>query len=555
VVGSLLWACSPSQETAGGVGGSTSANGSAPALGGGSQASGGRGGNAGTGGLGAPLGGSPGGTAGGGGPAAGGNAEQAAGGAPIARECENQTPELSVKFLTVSTVTALGELFATDTADKTGPTDFGARYGTSPEIVPVADGGGLAVLLQDQTPGNAAHVVHLVPSEGTFRLDAAYEVESLGKIMGFTLDEMGNYYVATGVDEDAEVDAIYPPNAIHRPNIVRVVKFDRSGCVLMESDVDMARGAADAKSEILVNPMVAGSSRLAYGAGQLALVHSHNTEPDPALDGTRHQKAITTHIAADSGEVTRTSSLWVSHSFDQRLFFDGTGLVELHLGDAYPRGVVVGRYLGNDKGVGRELFHMKGALGDNKTFTRLGGIVPTVDPDFGYFVLFATERSTISEGEGEIFGTRDLALVRVRKDFAEVNGSSVDDGPDTTEFAVNSSGQDVVNHLKWLTALGENRHVDRPRIAALPGGEAIALWEEWSVSGNRSTFEGTFALRLDAKGAVLSGPSALAEKHHISRGDDVVTLGGRALYVGGSQDGLELNFVAADLSYERIVVP
>lgn len=492
--------------------------------------------------------------AGGDGPAAGGS-EAGAGGAPVARECENNAPALSVALVSATTVSELGVLFATEMADNSGPTSWASRYGKTPEIVAVPDGEALAVLLQDQMSSELAHLVHLAPSGSGFALDAAYEVESLGRIMGLALDEKGNYFVATGVDEDEEVDATYPPNDIHRKDIVRVVKFDRSGCVLMESDVDMARGTADAESEIIVNPMVAGSSRLAYGAGQLALVHSHNTEPDPDLDGTRHQKAITTHIDAETGQVTRASTLWVSHSFDQRAFFDGTGLLELHLGDAYPRTVALGRYLGAGKGVARDLFHIKGPVGDNNTFTRLGGIAQVPDPEFGYLVVFATERTSGFDGDAEIQGTRDLALVRVRAELAEVSGSVIDTGDGTSEFSVNSANKDLTNHVRWLTSLAEDRHVERPRIVSLAGEGAIVLWEEWTVSGNRSTFEGTFALRLDTAGTVTTGPLQLSGFGHISRGDDAVTLGGRALYVGGSSAGLELNFIAPDLTAETVVVP
>lgn len=454
-----------------------------------------------------------------------------------------------------ATVSELGSLFATDTQDNSGPTDWAAQYGKAPEIVPIPDGTAFAVLLQDQASSDAAYVVHMAPSGEGYALDAAYEVESLGRIMGLALDEDGNYFVATGVNEDEAVNETYPPNKIHRPDIVRVVKFDRAGCVLMESDVDMARGAADDEAEILVNPMVAGSARLAYGAGQLALVHSHNTEPDAALDGARHQKAITTHIDAVTGEVTRASTSWVSHSFDQRAFYDGEGFVELHLGDAYPRSISLGRYFGDERGTSHDIFRIKGALGDNNTFTRLGGIVQVADPEFGYLVLFSTERAATFDGDSLIRGTRDLALVRVRANLVAVDGSIVDQGEGMSEFSVSSADEDVVNHLRWLTDLGEDRHVERPRLVAVEDGTVIALWEEWSVSGNRSEFEGTFALRLDDAGEILQGPALLSEIHHIARGDDAVPLDGRALFVGGSSAGLELHFVAPDLTYSRLVVP
>ena len=546
--------CSPASDPSGegASGGSVGAVGGAPGpQSGGALASGGSGTGAGP----AATGASGGALTGGAGPGgnSSGGVQTGAGGAPAPRDCENDSPALSVRLLETKRVSELGSLFSNQ-EDSVGPRTWQARYGKAPEIVPVADGDGLAVLLQDQSSGAAAHVVHLAPSEVGYAVDAVYEVESLGRIMGLALDEDGNYFVATGVDEDDDVDATYPPNDIPRPDIVRLVKFDRSGCVLRETDVDMARREADPEAEIIVNPMVAGSSRLAYGAGHLLLVHSHNTEPDENIGGTRHQKAIATHFDAETGAVTRASTMWVSHSFDQRALFDGTGFVELHLGDAYPRTLTVGRYPASGRGVTRDLFHIKGPEGDNNTFTRLGGIAQVDDPEFGYLVLFSTERSAGFEGDEEIRGTRDLALVRVRSDLEEVEGSVIDRGPQTTEFAVVSSAKEQTNHVRWLTDLGENRHVERPRIVAAGGG-AIALWEEWSMSGMMSRFEGVYALSLGADGEVADGPEQLPGAQHISRGDDAISVGGRALYVSGSAEGLVLHFVASDLSLEQLTIP
>jgi hypothetical protein len=370
--------------------------------------------------------------------------------------------------------------------------------------------------------------------------------------MGLSKDDSGNYYVATGVDEGSVVNAEYPPNDIHRPNIVRVVKFDIHGCVLMESDVDMARAAKDNGSEIIVNPMTAASSRLVWGGDRLLLVHGHNTEPDANLGGTRHQKAVATHINALDGTVTRTSTMWVSHSFDQRALYDGTGFVEAHLGDAFPRYVALGHY-NDDGGDGSyAAYYIKGNTGANNTYTRLGGVVPISDATYGYLVLFATER-TNSTGGGMIEGTRDLALVRVEKNFvSQSTSASIVEESGTSTQDVTSGGEARTNHVHWLTDLGAQTHAERPRIAALGDGNHIVLFERWTSDGN--TFDGTFGLRIDSAGTVQQGPSEIPGEHHISRGDDIVTLGGRAVYVTGGDGALYLNLVGADLSATRVTL-
>lgn len=541
-------ACSGSEADGGtgGVGGGPAASGgSAGPSGGQSNASGGTG----TGGAGSGTGGEPG---TGGSPATGGS-----GGTP--GPCDNLAPALTVTRLPTTAVSELGRPFDPDEQDDSGPDSWEARYGKTPEIVAVTDGDGLAILYQDQDSETSAFVVHVSPSEASYVIDAAFEVESLGRIMGLTLDDAGNYYVATGVDEDEMVDATYPPNGVHRPDIVRVVKFDGSGCVTMESDVDMERGLFAEESgddvEIIVNPMVAATSRLAYGNDRLVLVHGHNTEPDPELDGTRHQKAITTHLDAQSGSVTRASTIWASHSFDQRALYDGVGFMELHLGDAYPRSIALGRYFDGESDGDHDLFAIKGEIGENRTFTRLGGIVPTSDATYGYLALFSTERTNSVTDDEEVQGTRDLALVRVRTDFATTSGSVIEEGGSTSTLAVTSGEAAVTNSLHWLTALGEGRHVERPHIVALSGTEFVLLWEEWIAGGSGDTYEGTFAMAVSASGEPLVPAAEVPGDHHLPRGDDAVRLGTRAVYVTGSPAGLHLNLVAADLTAERITLP
>lgn len=477
------------------------------------------------------------------------------GGAQVSA-CENTSPVLSVELLAETSIANLGAPFDTNARDLQGPLDWGPQYGKSPEIIPWSSGETLDVLFQDQESDEFAYLVHIAEVGQAYEVTRSYRIGSLGRVMGLTRDSGGSYYVATGVDEDEMVDAVYPPNGVHRPDIVRIVKFNESGCVLMESDVDIARGEADSDSDIIVNPMVAASSRLVWGGDRLLLVHGNNTEPDPELDGTRHQKAMSTHLNALDGSVTRTATMWASHSFDQRALFDGTGFVELHLGDAYPRYVALGHY--NDAGGdgAYAAYKIKGETGANNTFTRLGGVVQSSDPTYGYMALFATERSAEVSSE-LVGGTRDVALVRIQSNFMSqgTNSLIVEESDAVSAQTVSSAGESETNYLRWLTDLGSNMHAERPRITALGGDAYVVLYEQWSVSGEEDNYEGTFALALDGAGTVTGEPTEVPGEHHIGRGDDIATLGGRAVYVTGGSDALYLNLVAADLSSERITLP
>lgn len=467
--------------------------------------------------------------------------------------CNTTEVELSVTRLATTRIADLGVPFDFDEQDLVGPEDWASQYGRAPQIVPHSSGSQLDILFQDQASGEYAYVVRVRPSSAGYMVDAAFRVESLGKIMGLTKDPEGNYYVASCVDEEARIDASYPPNGVFRSSVVRVVKFGEDGCVSMESDVDVERGRTDTNAEIIVNPMVASTSRLVWGGGRLLLIHGNNTEPDPQIDGARHQKAIATHIDAADGHVLRTSTMWVSHSFDQRALFDGQAFVELHLGDAYPRSVTIGRYFDGIGAGGHTVFAIKGDEGANNTFTRLGSILKGADEEFPYLTLFSTERTTTADGDALVQGTRDLAFVRVQSDFQKQPEQAVivEQTGNVSVQEVTSAGASVTNRVHWLTELEEGAHAERPRMAALPSGDIIVLFEKYTGP----EYVGTYALRIDERGSALAGPTELPGKHHLSRGDDIVAVEDRVVFVTGGGGALHINWVAADLTAERTTLP
>jgi hypothetical protein len=474
---------------------------------------------------------------------------------------------LKVARVDTTTVAMLGKPFDTD-GDSTNPWSFETNYGKSPEIVALPDGDNLDVLFQDHSADPArnamdpnknakkAFVLRLEKGASGYATTRAYAVDQLAHIMGFAKDENGNYFVATGVDEDADLTPDNPAPGMHRPGIAKLIKFGPNGCKLLEIDVDNERAKADPKSEPVINPMVAATSRLAYHAGRLALLHGINIDYDPNVMA-RHQKAMTTHFDAMTGAATLTSSMWVSHSFDQRLFWDGTGFVELHLGDAYPRSIALGRFNdGKDGTNSYELFKEKGDTGDNNTFTRLGGIAQIAAGDLGYLVVFTTERGT--ETANLLNGTRDLAFLRVSRDFSKMDdkGNAYVDG--TAMQMVTSGGDAATNKLTWLTDYAaESAQADRPRVAAVGGDQFVVLWERWTGTGDRAaTFSGLWGLVLGGDGMVKVMPKQLGMQH-LSRGDDVVPLGSQALFVSGNTASkkLALNLVSADLTLTTVDIP
>lgn len=420
------------------------------------------------------------------------------------------------------------------------PQSWSARYGKTPEIIAASSGAELDVLAQDYddaTPHTAV-LLHIAPTAQGYEVTAVdTDLPMLDRVMGLGVDDAGNRYYATGVDEAASVDSEYPPLDTWRSDIVRVVKIDPAGEVVFDIDLDVARHDFNAGAEPIINPMTYATARLAVGGGEIALLHGINTDPDWTIGGVRHQKALSTRLDAATGAVTRVSSIWVSHSFDQRLFYDGSGIIELHLGDAYPRQIAMGK---SHKSY--PLFDIKGPAGDNETYTRLGDMaVIENDPTYGYLAVFSTE-STAAVGE-TISGPRNLAIVRVSAADSSLDPSL----PDTLK--VNSAGKDRTNVLRWLTNhTGDSGlHVERPKLVGVGDDRFIALWEEWTTSG----FNGVYAMVIDGRGDELVPSTLITADHHLQRGDDAFYLDGEAGWITGtaSTGKLHLHLVDGALDY------
>lgn len=445
--------------------------------------------------------------------------------------------------------------FDANTTDLVGPASWAANYGKTPEIIVASNGVALDVLAQDYNPETpwTAVLLHIEPrSTGNdYRVSQALTAAPmLDRVMGLAVDDCGNRYYATGVDESSLVNATYPPPDVSRSNIVRVVKLDPAGNVLFNVDLDMARRAFAPQAEMIINPMVAATARLALGGNELALVHGINTAADPNIGGARHQKALSTRLSAD-GAILRTSSVWVSHSFDHRLLYDGEGMIEHHLGDAYPRYLVFGR-----NHISYPLFHIKGELGENLTATRLGDIaLIEADPTYRYLALFVSETSSVAGCifDGRINGPRNLAAVRVSRADNSIDPSL----PDT--LTVISADVQRTNRLRWLTAYSDasHLHAERPKLIAIGGDRYAVLWEEWLNTGEwTDTYHGVYGMVIDARGNTLRGARLLTSQHHLPRGDDAFLLNGRAAWMtgNGAERKLYIHFVDAALSYQCVTL-
>ena len=440
--------------------------------------------------------------------------------------------------------------FNADLNDLGGPSSWSTNYGKMPEIIVASNGTELDVLAQDynsETPWKAV-LLHISPNSTGYKVTQALtNIPMLDRVMGLASDASGNRYYATCVDESAIVSPTYPPLNTYRNNIVRVIKLNPAGEVQFNIDLDTARYGYNHGAEMIINPMVAATARLAVGGNEIALVHGINTAPDGNIGGARHQKALSTRLDATTGAITSTSSVWVSHSFDQRLLYDGKGIIENHLGDAYPRTLVFAR-----NNISYPLFYIKGDLGENNTRTRLGNIALIEnDQAYNYIALFATENSAATGST--INGPRNLAIVRVKGSDNSIDPSLPD------ALTVFSEGTQYTNRLRWLThySSSSNLHAERPKLIAIGGDQYIVLWEEWLNTGDNSdSFHGVYGMVIDDKGSILHAARLITGTHHLPRGDDAFLLDHRAAWMTGNavEQKLYIHFVDGSLNYEIVTL-
>ncbi|MEN0066578.1 MAG: hypothetical protein AAGA48_30865 [Myxococcota bacterium] len=492
--------------------------------------------------------------------------------------CRGEDPLESERWLdpsaAVATVADSVHAFDVNAFDLAGPS--GATYGKEPEIIVRSAEGALFVLAHDygddvRQPIGAT-LLRLDRTAETYIVTQVQRLANpvfLDRLVGFDRSPNGDLFIASAIDEDDIVDANYPANDQYRQGIVHVSQLSPEGEVVRQVDLDVARtgGPATGRVQQVINPMVAASGRLAYGDGHIAVTHGINTVPDPEIDNRRHQKKLTTVVDMTTGTVVRDSTTWVSHSFDHRLIFDGEAFVEMHLGDAFPRHVTVGRTpLGSDGRVqGYPVFGIKGGVGANVTRTRLGGLVALPDEGFSHLAVFVGERTVGTADVGgvrNVAGSRDVGMTRFVRGFTAQEGPHLDPSlPDTMTAA------EVTVSMRWLTdhdATEGRRHADRPHVVGLGADRYLVLWEEWDLGPTLSeeTFDGTFGMIIDSSGRSVV-PVARLSEDRLPRGDDAVAVrmpgalrkAGAWVTADFESGAMTVHVVDSDLQYETFEVP
>jgi len=251
------------------------------------------------------------------------------------------------------------------------------------------------------------------------------------------------------------------------------------------------------------------------------------------------------------------------------MLFDGQGFIEMHHGDAYPRHVAFARIgPGNSDGDSGEvpLFHIKGDTGDNVTRTQIGDVALLAGgTEYGYVAVFVAERSASTEDivpqQGRIAGTREVAFVRVRQDFADSGDDELNhidpSLPDTLD--VSSGGSARSNRLRWLTnydAEGTaSAVVERAKLVGVEGDNFIVMWERHELDTDGYVFAGTYAMTVNGNGETVTDATQISDSR-LPRGDDAFALEGGAAFLTGDNETreLHLHLVSEELETRVVVI-
>ena len=504
----------------------------------------------------------------------------------LSSQYETSTGFTTLSNWSSSTIARIGAVHDID-GDSLSPNSWMANYGTTPEIILQSTTDIILVAWRHQAnTGDAEKIIvsKIVSANNGYSISGHVTVESLGLLAGFSVDNSSNFYVLSAKSENLSDNL---SNIDHRSGIMTLQKFDSDTTRKYIVDVSL-EGKYNTP---IMSPMHAGTSRMVFGNGKLNVNFAGHTN---ISGGLRHQHSKQITFIADNGSVDSVYT-GPSHSFDQRVVFDGTDFIGVGLSDAGPRGIAVAKVgtvttlskleplseshcnlfsltypCGNGTTTSYRYnpvaYGIKGgndgdtAMHYNMVFTRLGNIQVGTN---GYPILFATEKSTGYTGSTVNLDARNLALVHVKNDFTSADYHDWDNsykiGMVDNDTSLNSNftshAVTVVNKdnssltysannpgIVWFTNYSDKslENVEKPKLVKISTNKFIAIWEKWkatntSITGMSSDYVSTFAMLIDEYGNILEAAKDIGQVR-LQRGDDVVELNGKAAWIRGDQE-------------------
>ncbi len=329
----------------------------------------------------------------------------------------------------------------------------------------------------------------------TKKLDIPYKL--FGSI---TCDDEGNYYVVCGQNAYKDPNGAQPDNEMIS---MCISKYDYNGKKL----ADLALKGKESRPYSgddwgTLVPFRSANCAITVNNGIVALNYGRTM-----FNG--HQSNMM--IYAKCSDLTRiyANTAYTSHSFDQRVYADGSGFLALNHGDAYDRCFQITKinefkdeeeyWLPAVDDFGN--FHFReGANRDhgyNETFAQLGGMALL---DTGYAFAGASERKlSLEPGPTSTYmghnDARDLFVQILKKDFENYEGAekylvagetrkAEGTKPSKSETELRLKGDEVDYGVIWLTQYDKNSYAANPKVFALTSDIFGLLWEKRTYEGS-----------------------------------------------------------------------
>ncbi len=210
-------------------------------------------------------------------------------------------------------------------------------------------------------------------------------------------------------------------------------------------------------------PFNAGSLRMTHSGNMLYIRTSHEMY---AKNGVNHQANMTLTIHVPTMKITTAqtqvaniSTGYVSHSFNQFILTDGSNLLAVDHGDAYPRSIVLlrnegtaGKQTTTGKMKSVDVMDLYGSLGANATGASVGGF------EFSNSAYLIAGNSAVQNEKINAFSQRNIFVTATSK----------------TNFT--KAGTKIV----WLTNYqqGDDYIVTTPHLVKVNANKFAVLWTE-----------------------------------------------------------------------------
>lgn len=306
--------------------------------------------------------------------------------------------------------------------------------------------------------------------DSKYQLRKTIEIEQELPIFGAFYSSSDYYFILSGQINKKENDDI---------EVFRVTKYDKDWNRL---------GSAGLYGANTTYPFSAGSARITESGDYLLIRTCHGMYA--SSDGVSHQANVTIQYDISKNKITDSyytvfniSNGYVSHSFNQFVKADESGLVTVDHGDAYPRSVVLVEY-NNEISSGKfnmtediihtNLLSIPGRVGDNYTGVSVGGFEIS---DSAYIVAInSINLDKFSKSE-----TRNIVVLTKSKSDGSVTQTQITDYAEGTTSAKTPQLVKVSND-KFILLWGRGSKVYYTQLNS--NGEKVG--KTYSISGHLS---------------------------------------------------------------------